>query len=188
MAVTDMEIVLQRTRSWLEEAVIGLNLCPFAKAVHRKGQIRMVVTDAQDTGALSDVLTTELKILQATEPASIDTTLLVHPEVLSDFFEYNAFLLKADRLLDKLSLRGIVQIASFHPDYAFAECTTDAIENYTNRSPYPMLHLLREDSIAKAVNTFPQSHEIYERNIVTLRKLGRDGWDVLAKPWKDSSH
>lgn len=184
-AAPDIEIVLQRTRSWLESAVIGLNLCPFAKAVHRKGQIRTVVTDARDTDALMAALSTELQLLHDTEPTATDTALLVHPFVLADFFDYNTFLVKTDRLLDKLDLSGIIQIASFHPDYVFADCATDAIQNYTNRSPYPMLHLLREESIEKAVDAFPDAHGIYERNIATLQNLGKAGWDTLAEPWSN---
>jgi hypothetical protein len=181
----DLETVLQRTRSWLEGAVIGLNLCPFAKAVHRKGQIRTVVTYAQDADALMEVLSTELKLLQSSDLRVLDTTLLVHPNVLADFFNYIAFLPKTDRLLNKLDLTGVIQIASFHPDYAFADCATDAIQNYTNRSPYPMLHLLREESIEKAVDAFSEADQIYERNIATLQNLGQSGWEALAKPWSD---
>lgn len=176
---SDSDLVLRDTLRWLERAIIGLNLCPFAKAALRKSQIRMVASDAQDTDALVVVLSAELQLLRDSESATIDTTLLIHPSVLNDFFDYNAFLAKADRLVEKLGLLGVIQIASFHPEYAFADCATEAIENYTNRSPYPMLHLLREESVAKAIEAFPEADLIYERNITTLRMLGKAGLETL---------
>ena len=175
----DTEAVMAATRDWLEKAVIGLGLCPFAKAVHAKGQIRYVVSAAQSPEALVEDLMAELRTLEAADPAAIDTTLLVHPGVLADFADYNDFLDIADALLDELELTGIIQIASFHPEYRFEGTMKDAIENYTNRSPYPMLHLLREDSIEKAVTTYPDVADIPEKNIETMNKLGIDGWQAL---------
>ena len=172
--------VERMTRYWLVKAVIGLNLCPFAKAVERKNQIRYVVSSADSTNDLARELAGELRLLHATDPALIDTTLLIHPYVLTDFVEYNAFLSAADKLLRKAGLEGELQIASFHPLYVFAGADSEAIENYTNRSPYPMLHLLREASVERAVDAFPEADAIFERNIATLQALGIEGWQRLV--------
>ncbi len=170
------------TRRWLERAVIGLNLCPFAKAVHTKGQIRWVLSETTDATALRELLAHELQLLAAADPAEIDTTLIVHPQVLQDFMDYNDFLDVADATLEELELDGTLQIASFHPDYCFADADPDDIANASNRSPHPTLHLLREDSIERAVAAFPEAEAIYERNIETLERLGADGWQRLLKP------
>jgi hypothetical protein len=175
------DAVVAATRHWLTEAVIGLNLCPFAKAVHVKGQIRYAVSDAVDMeGVLAD-LETELQTLVAANPDAVDTTLLIVPQALSDFLDYNDCLFFAERMLKQLRLEGIVQIASFHPFYQFEGSEPDDIENYTNRAPYPILHLLREDSIERAVQAFPDAEEIYERNQETLRRIGLAGWTALMK-------
>lgn len=171
--------VITVTKAWLETAVIGLNLCPFANAVFRKNQIRYVVCNATQQQSLETSLSSELGFLQATDPQSIDTTLLIHPHILQDFFDYNGFLNIANRLIKRSGLHGILQIASFHPQYEFAHCAPDAPENYTNRSPYPMLHLLREESIKRAVASFADTDNIYRRNIDTLQHLGIDGWNRL---------
>jgi hypothetical protein len=180
-AMDDVAIVVA-TRDWLEKAVIGLNLCPFAKAVHVKRQVRYVVSHATDEEGLLGDLLHELQLLAAADPGDIETTLLMHPRVLADFLDYNAFLEVADAAVEELELDGILQVASFHPDYQFAESEPDDIANYSNRAPYPTLHLLREDSIDKAVAAFPEAERIYEANIETLRKLGHAGWRAL---WKD---
>lgn len=169
------------TRRWLERAVIGLNLCPFAKAVHAKGQVRWVLSDASTPEALFAELGEELAFLRDADPAEVDTTLIVHPQVLQDFVDYNDFLGDADDLVEVMELDGVLQVASFHPQYQFADSDADDIENFTNRSPYPSLHLLREDSVSRAVEAFPDPEVIVERNVDTLRKLGRDGWDALLK-------
>jgi uncharacterized protein len=175
------EAVIAATRHWLTEAVIGLNLCPFAKAVHVKGQIRYAVSDAIDMeGVLTD-LEAELQTLVAADPASLDTTLLILPRTLGDFLDYNDCLFFADRMLRQLRLEGVIQIASFHPAYQFEDSEPDDIENYTNRAPYPILHLLREDSIERAVDAFPDAEAIYERNQETLRRIGLAGWNELMK-------
>jgi hypothetical protein len=171
--------IVAATRHWLEVAVIGLNLCPFAKAVHVKQQIRYAVTQASSESELLAVLRDELSLLAKADANEIDTTLLIHPQALTDFIDYTAFLRQADRLLRKESHEGVLQIASFHPAYEFADSAPDDIENCSNRSPYPMLHLLREDSIERAVAAFPDAGEIYERNIETLRSLGHTGWQRL---------
>ncbi|MFA5170607.1 MAG: DUF1415 domain-containing protein [Sulfuriferula sp.] len=171
--------IIKDTQDWLEKAVIGLNLCPFAKAVHVKQQIRYVVSTAKTEAALLDDLLEELDFLMAADPDEVDTTLLIHPWVLTDFLDYNDFLDVADGAAAEPEFNDALQIASFHPQYQFADTEADDIANYTNRSPYPMLHLLREDSIDRAVAAFPEADEIYEKNMQTLRELGLAGWKKL---------
>lgn len=171
--------IIAATQAWMEKAVIGLNLCPFAKAVYIKQQIRYVVSAATEVNALVPELVAELRSLQAADPAKIETTLIIIPCVLADFLDYNDFLTVADNVLEDLELDGDIQIASFHPNYQFAGTAADDIENYTNRSPYPLLHLLREESIERAVAAFPEAEMIFEKNMDTLRKLGREGWQKL---------
>ena len=173
------ELVVQDTRDWLERAVIGLNLCPFAKAVHVKGQIHYAVSAATTAGELLDDLAKELDELVASDAAARETTLLIAPACLEDFLDFNAFLASGDRLIRKRGLEGVIQLASFHPDYQFEGAEADDITNCTNRSPYPTLHLLREDSIARAVEAVPQAEAIYEANMATLRRLGARGWAAL---------
>ena len=163
------------TRHWLQRAVIGLNLCPFAKAVQVKDQIRYVLSEATGVDALLAELAGELLWLHEADPDVVDTTLLIHPRVLTDFHDYNDFLDQADAAIDALGLEGEIQLASFHPDYQFAGSDVDDAANCTNRSPYPMLHLLREESIDRAVAAFPDPDAIVERNIATLDRLGMDG-------------
>ena len=167
------------TRRWLEQAVIGLNLCPFAKAVYVKDQVRFVLSDATTPEALIEQLAEELLLLRDTPAEQIDTTLIIHPDVLTDFLDYNDFLENADMAVEALDLAGIVQVASFHPDYRFADSDPDDIENHSNRSPFPTLHLLREDSIDRAVEAYPDPDAIVERNYATLRQLGHAGWQRL---------
>lgn len=165
---------------WLERAVIGLNLCPFAKAVHVKGQIRYAVFVGRDPQALLQMLIGELKYLVGADPASLDTTLLVSPNCLQDFLDFNDFLALADRAVQQVGLEGEIQIASLHPQYQFADAASDAMTNYTNRSPYPTLHLLREASIDRAVAAFPNPEAIFETNMRCMEKLGWDGWIALG--------
>ena len=167
------------TRLWLERAVIGLNLCPFAKAVHAKAQVRWVLGEADTPEALLETLGAELLLLRDAPPEEVDTTLIVHPRVLGDFLDYNDFLEEADALVAELGLEGVLQVASFHPHYQFAGSHPDDVENFTNRSPYPTLHLLREDSVSRAVAAFPDPDAIVDRNIDTLRRLGPAGWRAL---------
>lgn len=168
------------TRDWLEKAVIGLNLCPFARAVHVHDRIRYRVSDATTPDALRAHLREELEHLAAADATTCETTLLIHPHVLEDFPEYNDFLTVAERMVKKLRLDGVLQVASFHPQYQFADAAPDAIENYTNRSPWPILHLLRESSIERAIESVPDAAGIYERNIATLRRIGLRGWNDLG--------
>jgi hypothetical protein len=167
------------TRRWLERAVIGLNLCPFAKAVHAKGQVRYVLSDADTPQALLEQLGEELLRLRDTPAEAVDTTLLVHPRVLADFLDYNDFLDEADALVEALDLEGVLQVASFHPDYQFAGTEPGDLGNFSNRAPFPTLHLLREDSVERAVAAFPDPDAIVERNLETLRELGAEGWRKL---------
>jgi hypothetical protein len=170
---------IEDTRHWLERAVIGLNLCPFAKAVHVKEQIRWVESAAEDPEQLLEDLVRELRFLADADPVSVETTLLIHPHVLTDFLDFNDFLDVADAAVESLGLAGVLQVASFHPDYQFADTTPDDPANFSNRSPHPTLHLLREDSIAQAVASFPDAATIYQRNIETLHRLGSEGWRRL---------
>ena len=180
----DSGAALQATQAWVEHAVIGLNLCPFAKAVQVKGLIRYACSDARDTAALRDALRNELQHLADTPIEQLETTLLVHPWVLQDFLDYNDFLAEADALLADMGLEGTLQIASFHPQYRFAGTRADDIANATNRSPYPTLHLLREASIERAVVAFPEAEAIYAANQQTLRALGAAGWAALRAHWQ----
>jgi hypothetical protein len=175
----DDEAIVAATRRWVDRAVIGLNLCPFAQAVQVKDQVRYVVSQARTPESLLDALMDELQLLADTDPEQVDTTLLIHPYVLQDFLDFNEFLDVADAAVEDLSLDGELQIASFHPDYQFADTDPNDIENYTNRSPYPVLQLLREDSIDRAVEAIPDASEIFEKNIDTMEKLGHAGWDKL---------
>ena len=178
---TDEAQVIAETSGWLDRVVIGLGLCPLAKAVQARQLVRYRVTDVASPRELLLVLEAELRTLAAADPAQIDTTLLIHPAALQDFFAYNDFLSDADDKLSELGLEGELQLASFHPDYCFADAPTDDPANFTNRSPYPMLHILREDSVSRAVAAFPDASSIYQRNIATLRGLTPEALAKLIK-------
>ena len=179
MSSTSDDEVIAATRTWLERAVIGLGLCPFARAVHVKNQVRYVVSRAHNSDVLLEHLERELDALADAPPEQVDTTLLIHPDVLEDVLDYNDFLELADRVVEELGYAGILQVASFHPRYQFEGTDPDDVTNYTNRSPYPILHLLREASVDQAVAAFPEAERIYEKNIETMKELGKDGWDAL---------
>jgi hypothetical protein len=180
------DTIVAATRHWLTRAVIGLNLCPFAKSVHVKQQIRFAISEAVNMqGVLTD-LEAELNRLAQADPERIDTTLVIVPRALADFLEFNDCLFFADRLLKQMHLEGVLQIASFHPQYQFEGSEPDDIENYTNRAPYPTLHLLREASIERAVDAFPDAADIYERNQETLRRLGHEGWREWMREQRDA--
>ncbi|MDO8440271.1 MAG: DUF1415 domain-containing protein [Polaromonas sp.] len=174
------EAVLTATRHWLEKAVIGLNLCPFAKAVYVKNQVRLVVSHARHADDLLEELDKELDLLVATPAEQIDTTLLIHPTLFDDFLDFNDFLEIAEWVVDEHGLEGVVQLASFHPKFQFEGTEPDAIGNYSNRAPFAILHLLREESVARAVAAFSEAEAIFEQNIQTLEKLGLDGWKALG--------
>ena len=169
------------TRRWLERAVIGLNLCPFAKAVYVKHQVRFVLSDATTEEELLTDLGEELQRLQAVDPEETDTTLIVHPRVLTDFIDYNDFLDLVDGLIAELDLEGELQVASFHPAYQFADSGVDDPGNCTNRAPYPTLHLLRETSLDKAIVAYPDADVIVERNLKTMSRLGLSAYGDLLK-------
>jgi len=173
-------VVVDDTRRWLERAVIGLNLCPFAKAVHVKNQVHFAVSAASQPRELLDDLAREIDALLALDPAVRETTLLVAPNCLGDFLDFNEFLGQAERLLRKRRLEGVLQVASFHPAYQFEGTDVGDVTNFTNRSPYPTLHLLREASIDRAVAAYPRAETIYEANMRTLRGLGEQGWADLG--------
>lgn len=175
----DDQTVVSDTVAWLERAVIGLNLCPFAKSVHVKRQVHYAVSHATTPEALLEDLIHELKQLQALDAKERDTTLLIAPYCLQDFLDYNDFLDLADQALVDLDLDGVLQIASLHPQYQFAGTKLDDITNFTNRSPYPSLHLLREESIDRAVAAFPNPQTIFETNMQTMENLGLAGWQAL---------
>ncbi len=176
------ETVVDDTRRWLARAVIGLNLCPFAKGVHAKGQVHYAVTPATGWGEVLEALEREIDDLLARPVAQRETTLLVMPRAFPDFIEFSGFLGEAGRLLERRGLEGVLQLAHFHPHYQFAGTDPDDVTNCTNRAPHPTLHLLREDSIARAVASFPEAEAIYEANMDTLRRLGREGWERLMTP------
>jgi len=179
LAMTDQE-VLDQTRQWLEKAVIGLNLCPFAKAVYVKNQVRLVVSHARHADDLLDELDRELDLLVATPAEQTDTTLLIHPTLFDDFLDFNDFLEIAEGVVNEHGLEGVLQLASFHPKFQFDGTEPDDISNYTNRAPFAILHLLREESIQRAVEAFPEAEAIFEENIKTLEKLGHEGWKALG--------
>lgn len=170
------ELVIEDTVRWLEKAVIGLNLCPFAKGVHVKGQIHYAVSQATDAEAVAEDLYRELEALAEANAEKRDTTLLILPHALQDFLDFNDFLEVADAMVEELDLGGILQVASFHPQFQFEGTDVDDVTNCTNRAPYPILHLLREDSIDKAVEAFPEAESIYEKNMETLEQIGLEGW------------
>jgi hypothetical protein len=179
--MSDDDFVLAHTRAWVERVVIGLNLCPFAKGPQAKGLVRYALFAGSQPMALLEALEQELRLLAAAPADRLETTLLVHPGALQDFADYNDFLDPVDALLGRLGLEGRIQVASFHPQYRFAGTHADDVANATNRSPYPLLHLIREQSIDRAVAAMPQAESIYEANIATMRRLGTAGWTELQE-------
>ena len=180
--MTTEDQVIADTQAWLDKAVIGLNLCPFAKAVVTKKQVRYVVCMDSEPEQVLKMLQEEMQLLINTDAAVLDTTLLIAPNLLPEFLDFNEFLFDCDSVLLSMELEGVLQIADFHPRYQFAGTQPDDISNFTNRAPYPTLHLLREESIDKAVEAFPDASLIYERNVQVLEELGREGWEDLGLP------
>jgi hypothetical protein len=172
--------VVLATRLWIERAVIGLDLCPFARAVFDGGRIRYAVSDAEGPDTLLPDLEGEMLGLLRADPLAVATTLLIHPRALTDFLAFNEFLDAADEAVVRLGLDGVLQVASFHPAYRFSGTAPDDVTNNTNRSPHPTLHLLREDAVTEAVAAFPRPEAIYEKNIETMRLLGPSGWAALG--------
>lgn len=177
---SESQLAIRETRDWLEKAVIGLNLCPFAKSVHVKGQIHYTVSQARSDAELLQDLEFELKGLLALTSVARDTTLLIAPYCFAEFLEFNDFMTRVDRLLEKMGLDGVLQVANFHPDFQFAGTEANDITNSTNRAPYPTLHLIREESIDRAVQSFPDASAIFEVNMQTLERLGAEGWNALG--------
>lgn len=171
--------IISAVRDWLESVVIELNLCPFAKRELSNDRVRFVATDATSEVQLLQALEAELEHLA--DDAATETTLLIHPHVLADFADYNQFLELADGLLVQMQLDGVFQIASFHPDYQFADTEVDAAENYTNRSPYPILHLLREESLSRAIEHTADIDQIPLRNIRKMNELGAEKLRLLFR-------
>ena len=175
--------VIRKTREWVNGFVIRLNLCPFAKKVFDEERIRYVVLESSEIKDLTKKLLDELYFLSKTEAEKIETTLIIFPNLLTDFESFNEYLAVADEILLEMSLIGDIQIASFHPQYQFAGTTKDAAENYTNRSPYPMLHLLREVSIENALKKVPKPENIPMENIKKMNEIGLE----KLKNWKNES-
>lgn len=175
----DSDIVLADTQRWLERAVIGLNLCPFVKAVHAKQQIHWVVSGASSAAEVLALLKAELTGLVQDPSSQRETTLLIAPVAFQEFWDFNAFLVVADKAVRDLGLEGEIQIASFHPGYQFGGVEQDEVTNFSNRSPYPILHLLREKSVEIAMKSFENAELIYEKNMQTLTELGLSGWHAL---------
>lgn len=176
--------IITTTQNWVKTFVVGMNLCPFAKREIVKDRVRYFVSEATGTEQLLFELKAELELLESDR--AIETVLVIHPNVLQNFYDYNDFLFAADNLLTDMSLEGVYQIASFHPDYQFDGVDTDDVENYTNRSPYPILHLIREESLEKAVANYPNPDDISQRNIDLMNKLGMDKVKALLKSCFDS--
>jgi hypothetical protein len=177
--IASPEQAVRETRAWVDRAVIGLNLCPFAKATQAKDQIRYVLCNSTDPAVLLATLCDELLFLASADPAIVETTLLIHPAALTDFGEFNQFLGPVEAAVEELGLEGVLQVAAFHPRFQFEGTGPDDLSNATNRSPHPCLHLLRDDSISRAVAAFPGPEAIYEANIRTLEALGPQGWAEL---------
>jgi len=175
----DDQAVVAATRRWIEQAVIGLDLCPFTQAVHVKNQVRYVVSRAPHLDGLLEDLDRELDFLAEADPEEIDTTLLIHPALLPDFADFNDFMQVVEAAVGEHGLEGVIQIASFHPAFRFEGAEPDDMGNFTNRAPFPTLHLLREASIERAIAAFPETATICERNIETLQALGPAGWAAL---------
>ncbi|NLY64092.1 MAG: DUF1415 domain-containing protein [Alcaligenaceae bacterium] len=184
--VSEEQAILEKTRCWVEKAVIGLNLCPFAKSVYVRNQVRLVVSGAESVKELQKILADECNHLMDTSPEELDTTLLVVPYVFEDFYDFNDFLDIADLTLDELELVGELQVASFHPEYQFDDTGPDDISNYTNRSPYPVLHLIREASLDKATQQYPDASAIFDSNIAKVTELGEEGWKKLLNTQNDA--
>jgi len=182
---SDLTGALARTRAWVEQAVIGLNLCPYAKAPQDRGLVRYALCETDDPAQLLACLVAELRLLAGSAPEQTETTLLVHPNVLNDFADFNDFLDLADAAVLDEGLEGVLQVASFHPQYQFADCAADDIANATNRAPHPTLHLLREESVSRAVDALGDGSAIYEANIAALTRLGPAGWATLQRRWLD---
>ncbi|PJZ84307.1 DUF1415 domain-containing protein [Leptospira harrisiae] len=179
-SVETVDEILGKTKDWIQKAVIGLNLCPFAKPTFQSNTIRYVVSNSQNNKELLVHLKIELEFIASKDPQLVETSLLIHPYVLNEYLDQNDFLDEADNLLRNLDLEGVIQIANFHPMFQFADKNINDITNFVGRAPYPILHLLREDSISRIVDTHPNIDSIFENNRKTMQKLGHEGWNKLG--------
>lgn len=171
----ETQTIIDNTQIWLEEAVIGLNLCPFAGFPFRKKTIRYVVEESSEVDNMLRSFKSEMDLLIATPSTQIETTLLILPNGFADFLDFNDFLYTANEALIAADYEGELQVASFHPAYQFAGTEEADVENYTNRAPFPILHLLREDSVEEAIESYENTDDIYLNNIKTMETLGREG-------------
>ena len=178
MQLNESEII-GAVQHWVSSLVVDMNLCPFAGREVMRNRVRFTVTEAATEERLLMALQAELELLD--NDASVETTLLIHPLVLGDFPDYNQFLNYADSLLEQMRREGIYQIASFHPDYQFEGTGPDDAENYTNRSPYPLLHLLREESLERAISSYPDVGAIPVRNIQLMNGMGQGKLKALLQ-------
>ncbi len=169
-----MSTVIADVETWLDDVVIGLNLCPFAAIPRKNNQVRFTVSEALTEEVLLADLHAELTFMSQTPAKEVETSLLIVPDMLAKFEDYNQFLDLVDELLEAFEWDGIFQIASFHPNYCFAETAPNAAENFTNRSPHPILHIIREESLEKALEKMVSPDEIYKRNIQTMNDLSSE--------------
>ncbi len=168
--MTSNEYIIDRTQHWLRSFIVNLNICPFAKREIEKGTLKLHVALAQKLQqALEEFL---MEIIFLDKNPAVETTLLIYPSLFSDFFRYLDFVDLAERLICEQGYEGIYQLATFHPDYCFAEVEFNDVSNYTNRSPYPMIHLLREASLEKAIAYYGDTEDIPKNNIATMQRLG----------------
>ena len=166
------EQIIADVEQWLDEVVIGLDLCPFAARPRREKRVRIAVSHATEDEALLNDLQAELERLSDTPAAELETTLLAIPNMLEDFADYNDFLDAVDLWVEQFGWEGDLQVASFHPQYQFADTEADDPGNLTNRSPWPLLHIIREESLEKAIEHYPDVDAIPERNIARMKALG----------------
>lgn len=174
-------IIAAQMQTWITRVVVGLNLCPFARKPLENNQVRITVSNAHNTAALLEDLHAELSLLESKPASEIETTIIAISEMLGDFADYNDFLDLAEGLLDRFGWEGQFQIASFHPDYQFDGTGAEDAENYTNRSPWPALHLLREDSLEQAVDSHPDPEQIPDRNIAAMNAMGQPALATLLE-------
>jgi uncharacterized protein len=179
ISTTD-EKIIAACRHWLEQAVIGLNLCPFARKPYNLNRLRFTLSHARHLDAYLELLEQEILLLLQTPAIEIETTLIIEPQLFTDFDVFLDAATLAEQVLQDVNADGTIQIAPFHPDFQFADEPHNDISNYTNRSPYPILHLIRESSIDQAVAAFPDAATIYERNKALLRRMGAEGWAKLG--------
>lgn len=180
------ELIIRQTQNWIHSLIIKFNICPFAKREMTKGTVRFQVSfTAKEEAALTEIMS-EIEALD--QQREVETTLMIFPRLFTDFFHYLDFVDLAEQLLVESGYEGIYQIASFHPDYCFADVDFNDVSNYTNRSPYPMLHLLREESVEKAIDYYGDTSTIPEKNIATMQQLGLEKIQKLLSDCMNTNH